>query len=189
MQSITLSKRELFDLECLLLGAFSPLKGFLREKDFLSVLQSMRLASGELWPIPITLSIGTEQRSALQSGTSVILKDPKGIPLAELQDIEIYKSEPHYEALSVFGSDDVNHPFVAHLLRDEDYWYVGGELKTLRLPPHYDFLDYRLSAAACREWLHESGWTTVVGFQTRNPMHRSHFHLTQYALGKAGRSS
>ncbi len=189
MFSITLTKRELYDLECLLLGAFSPLKGFLRAKDYHSVLQKMRLSTGELWPIPVTLAIGVEEYAVISDADTVLLKDPQGIPLAELQSVEIYRPEPHYEALSVFGSDDTNHPFIAHLLRDEDYWYIGGELKTLRLPPHYDFLRYRWSAEESRQWLKDQHWDTVVGFQTRNPMHRSHYHLTRYAMERAGPDS
>nr|QBK87111.1 MAG: ATP-sulfurylase [Marseillevirus LCMAC201] len=189
MFSITLKKRELYDLECLLLGAFSPLKGFLREKDYLSVLKNMRLCTGELWPIPITLAITVKERDAIDNGNTVFLKDPQGIPLAELHSVEIYKPEPHYEALSVFGSDDTNHPFIAHILRDEDYWYIGGELKMLYLLPHYDFLQYRCSAEESRQWLKDNDWKTVVGFQTRNPMHQSHYHLTRYAMTKAGPDS
>jgi len=186
MTVITLNDRELFDLECILLGAFAPLKGFMRQTDYFSVLQTMRLVSGELWPIPVNLAVNSDQRETIKSGTTVLLKDPQGIPLAELENVEIYKPEPHYEALSVFGSDDVNHPFIAHLLRNEDYWYIGGEIKQLHPPQHYDFLNYRFSAAECREWLTKNNWNTVVGFQTRNPMHRSHFHLTKYALEQAG---
>ena len=186
MFSITLSQRELYDLECILLGAFSPLTGFLRQNDYLSVLETMRLSSGELWPMPITLSVGFDQRALVQDGDTVLLKDPQGILLAELCNVEIYKPDPRQEALSVFGSDDTNHPFIAHLLRDEEYWYIGGEIKKLCMPPHYDFLDYRMSAADSRKWLADNEWKTIVGFQTRNPMHRSHYQLTRYAMNQVG---
>lgn len=92
MFSLTLTERELYDLECLLLGAYNPLRGFLCEKDYLSVLKHMRLSSGDLWPIPITLSINAVQRQAIiaskEHGDAILLKDPQGIPLAKLTSIE-----------------------------------------------------------------------------------------------------
>jgi sulfate adenylyltransferase len=187
--SISLSERELYDLECIMLGAFRPLNGFMREADYKSVLEKMRLVTGELWPIPITLSIVQAQKELINNNEKVLLKDPQGILLAKLCAVEIYKPDPRQEALSVFGSDDNNHPFIKHLFRDEEYWYLGGELEILRLPPHYDFLEYRLSADVCRKWLGDHEWSNVVGFQTRNPMHRSHYHLTKHALQQAGTDS
>jgi sulfate adenylyltransferase len=186
MFNLTLSERELNDLECLLLGAYSPLYGFLCENDYLSVLNNMRLCDGTLWPIPITLTIDTKQKDALNNDDTILLKDPQGIPLAKLVNIEIYKPNPHNEALAVFGSTDINHPSIKQLLREEEYWYVGGELEKLRLPPHYDFLEYRLSAEESRAFIKSNNWKSIIGFQTRNPMHRSHYHLTKYAMTQVG---
>lgn len=186
MQDVTLTNRELCDLECILLGAYNPLKGFLRERDYLSVLRNMRLSTGELWSLPITLSINKRDMERLKGQENIILKDIQGITMAELCNVEIYKPNPEEEVISVYGSKDDNHPDIKYLLREEEYWYVGGEIKVILLPPHYDFLDYRLSASETIEWLKENKWKTIVGFQTRNPMHKSHFYLTKYALEMAG---
>lgn len=177
-----LTDRELCDLECLLLGAYEPLDGFLRQLDYHSVLANARLTSGKVWSLPVVLTVSP----TFVSGHTVVLKDPQGIILAHLVNPEIYQPDPEAEAMAVWGSIDVNHPQIKHLLRDEPYMYLGGTVVPESLPVHYDFLDYRLSAAAVKEFITDNGWKTVVGFQTRNPMHRSHYELTQYALREAG---
>ena len=180
-----LTPRQLCDLELLLNGAFSPLRSFLGSADHGSVCADMRLTDGTLWPIPVTLDLPEELAKGLDAGTSLALRDPEGVMLAALELDEIYRPDREAEAEHVFGTTDREHPGVAHLLDRTNPYYVSGRLFGLQLPVHYDYTTLRLTPAQLREEFHRRGWTRVVAFQTRNPMHRAHQELTLRAAREA----
>jgi sulfate adenylyltransferase len=180
-----LTPRQLCDLELLLNGGFSPLDGFMRRADYESVCQSMRLASGLLWSIPITLDVPEEMAGRLSAGAALALRDPEGVMLAVLHVEDVWQPDRQAEAEAVFGTTSPEHPGVAALLQRAHPWYVGGRVEGLQLPVHYDFKALRLAPAQLRAEFESLGWSRVVAFQTRNPMHRAHVELTLRAAGEA----
>ncbi|HXF13025.1 MAG TPA: bifunctional sulfate adenylyltransferase/adenylylsulfate kinase [Terriglobales bacterium] len=180
-----LTPRQLCDVELLLSGGFSPLRGFMRRADYERVCHNMLLTSGVLWPMPITLDVPEDFAKKLTPGTSkVALRDPEGVMVAVLDVEEIWRPERKDEAQSVFGTTSTVHPGVAYLLNQSNPWYVGGKLEGLQLPSHYDFKALRLTPAELRAEFSRMGWRRVVAFQTRNPMHRAHVELTFRAAKK-----
>ncbi|MEE9180924.1 MAG: bifunctional sulfate adenylyltransferase/adenylylsulfate kinase [Vicinamibacteria bacterium] len=173
-----LTARQLCDLELLLNGAFSPLTGFMGRADYEKVSESMRLADGTLWPIPNTLDVTEELAKSLQSGSTLALRDPEGVMLAALHVDDVWQPDRTAEAEAVYGTANVEHPGVAHVLERTNPYYVGGRLEGLQLPSHYDFRSLRLTPGELRASFSRLGWRRVVAFQTRNPMHRAHFELT-----------
>jgi sulfate adenylyltransferase len=186
LPALTLDDRQVCDLELLLNGGFSPLRGFMGREAYERVVREMRLPSGEIWPIPITLAVTAEEAARLPVGQEVALLAPEGVPLAILRVEEAYTPDLEAEAKQVFGTDDDLHPGVAYLRARRGAVYLGGALQGLQLPDHYDSLPLRLTPAELRAQFHKLGWTRVVAFQTRNPMHRAHKELTVRAAQKAG---
>jgi sulfate adenylyltransferase len=185
--SLVLDNRQLCDLELILNGGFNPLNGFMNEKDFNSVLDNMRLYSGELWPMPIVLKIDTKKMEEIKDLNEIKLLDSTNLPLAKLYIDDIYKPDLIKECKCVFGSDDDNHPYIKKILKDKnDTFYVGGKIEKINLPLHFDFKDIRMTPKQTKKYFKDNGWETVLGFQTRNPMHRSHMELTKYALKCTG---
>ena len=174
-----LTPRQLCDLELLLTGGFSPLRGFMKRADYERVCHNMHLVSGVLWPMPITLDVTEEFAKKLQPGSSKIaLRDPEGVMLAVLDVEEVWQPDRKAEAESVFGSTSAAHPGADFVLNKSNPWYVGGKLEGLQAPSHYDFKTLRLTPAELRTEFARLGWRRVVAFQTRNPMHRAHVELT-----------
>ncbi len=173
-----LTARQLCDLELLLNGGFSPLRGFMTKADYEGVCKNMKLANGVLWPMPITLDVTEAFAQTLKTGSKVALRDPEGVMLAVLNVEEIWQPDREAEAKSVFGTTSKVHPGVDYLLSKANPWYVGGRLEGTQLPSHYDFKDLRLTPAEQRAEFARLGWRKVVAFQTRNPMHRAHVELT-----------
>jgi sulfate adenylyltransferase len=173
-----LAPRQVCDLELLLSGGFSPLRGFMGRADYESTCQSMRLSDGTLWPIPVPLDVTEEFAQGLRIGNKVALRDPEGVMLAALHVEEIWQPNKFAEAESVYGTSNPEHPGVDHLLTRTNAWYVGGRLEGIQLPPHYDFRTLRLTPAELRAEFARLGWRRIVAFQTRNPMHRAHQELT-----------
>lgn len=186
MPSWDLTPRQLCDLELILNGAFSPLRGFLCREDYERVCDSMRLASGTLWPIPVVLDVTEELARTLSPGTPLALRDPEGVLLAVLHVAEVWKPDLEAEARKVYGTDDESHPGVAYLRREAHPFYVGGRVEGVQLPRHYDFIEYRSTPAELRRRFASLGWSKVVAFQTRNPMHRAHVELTARAASQVG---
>jgi sulfate adenylyltransferase len=177
--SWNLTARQLCDLELLLSGGFSPLRGFMTRRDYEGVCHSMRLASGVLWPMPITLDVSEEFARSLKPGSSkVALRDPEGVMLAVLHVEDVWQPDRKSEADLVFKSTSAAHPGVDYLLNKSNPWYVGGKLEGLQSPSQYDFRALRLTPAELRVEFARLGWRRVVAFQTRNPMHRAHVELT-----------
>ncbi|MDF1684326.1 MAG: bifunctional sulfate adenylyltransferase/adenylylsulfate kinase [Legionellaceae bacterium] len=181
----TLTQRQLCDLECLLNGAFAPLNGFLDEADYDSVCETMRLQDGRLWPMPITLDISDAFAAQCCIGDLIVLVDNENTPLASLNISSIWQPDKPLEAEHVFGTADKLHPGVKYLYDEAGSWYIGGKVTALSMPAHYDFLEYRHTPAELKQLFKLYGWSRVLAFQTRNPIHRAHFELTQRAARKA----
>ncbi len=173
-----LSPRQLCDLELLMCGAFSPLDGFMTRADYDRVCSEMRLASGVLWPVPITLDVTREFIEKLGTGKSVALRDPEGVILAVLDIAESWEADREGEAKAVFGTADPLHAGANYLLTKSNPVYLGGKLRGLEPPRHYDFRHLRVTPRETRTHFEKLGWQRVVAFQTRNPMHRAHLELT-----------
>jgi len=173
-----LTPRHLCDLELLLSGAFSPLRGFLGSADVASVCADMRLSDGTLWPIPVTLDVTDELAAQVGPGASVALRDPEGVMLAALHVEEVYRPDRRAEAQGVFGTTDTAHPGVAHLLERTHPNYLAGTLEGIQLPAHHDYPALRHTPTELRAEFTRRGWRRVVAFQTRNPLHRAHHELT-----------
>jgi len=173
-----LTPRQVCDLDLLANGGFSPLTGFLGERDYAAVCERMRLDDGTLWPVPVTLDITEDKAAELQLGSTLALRDPEGVMLAALQVSEIYRPDRELEATLVFGTTDRAHPGVAYLLDRSNPVYVAGKLEVLTPPVHYDYKALRLGPAQLRAKFTDLGWSRIVAFQTRNPMHRAHVELT-----------
>ncbi len=180
-----LTDRQMRDLELLLNGGFSPLTGFMGRRDYERVLDEMRLADGTLWPIPITLDVRSSVAECLTPGQPLALRDPEGVLLAALTVGDIWEPDRGLEAEKAFDCSSREHPGVAHLLDGSHPVYLGGELKGIRLPIHYDFKQYRLTPRQLREAFIRLGWRQVVGFHTRSPMHRAQVELTLRAARAA----
>jgi sulfate adenylyltransferase len=173
-----LTGRQLCDLELLLTGGFSPLRGFMTRADYEGVCNNMRLVNGTLWPMPITLDVTEEFAKKLTPGTSkVALRDPEGVMLAVLNVEEVWQPDRKAEAQAVFASTSAAHPGADYAINKSNPWYVGGTLEGTQIPSHYDFRNLRLTPAEVRAEFARIGWRKVVAFQTRNPMHRAHVEL------------
>jgi len=174
-----LTARQVCDVELLLSGGFSPLRGFMNRADYEGVCHNMRLSSGVLWPMPITLDVSEEFAKGLKPGGSKIaLRDPEGVMLAVLHVEDVWQPNRFDEAKSVFGTTSKAHPGADYVLNKANPWYVGGAIEGLQLPSHYDFRSLRLTPGELRAEFSRLGWRRAVAFQTRNPMHRAHQELT-----------
>ena len=173
-----LTGRQLCDLELLITGGFSPLRGFMTRAEYEGVCHNMRLANGTLWPMPITLDVTEEFAKKLTPGSSkVALRDPEGVMLAVLNVEDVWQADRKAEAQAVFASTSAAHPGADYAINKANPWYVGGKLEATQIPSHYDFRNLRLTPAEVRAEFARVGWRKVVAFQTRNPMHRAHVEL------------
>jgi len=178
LKSWDLTHRQICDVELLQNGGFSPLTGFMNQADYDSVCQDMRLSDGTLWPMPITLDVSEAFAKSLKTGEQVALRDQEGVILAILEVGDVWQPDKHQEAELVFGADDEAHPAVKYLHRTAGDYYVGGRLTGLQLPTYHDFNELRFAPKELRGHFDKLGWTKIVAFQTRNPMHRAHVELT-----------
>ncbi|KAG6920289.1 hypothetical protein DXG01_005058 [Tephrocybe rancida] len=174
-------KRQLCDLELITNGGFSPLEGFMNEGDYKSVVETLRLEDGSLFPMPITLDVSREavNRLSIVPGARITLRDPRDDePLAILTVQDIYSPDKVKEAINVFGADDPAHPSVSYLRNRVQDFYVGGKVQAIQAPSHYDYVALRYTPSELRSHFKKLSWRKVVAFQTRNPMHRAHRELT-----------
>ncbi|MDE0117230.1 MAG: bifunctional sulfate adenylyltransferase/adenylylsulfate kinase [bacterium] len=185
LPSCTLQPRHACDLELLLNGGFSPLRGFMGQADYERVCSDMRLADGTLWPMPITLDVDGDTAEAAQAAGRLALRDVEGVMLAVLTVGDVWVPDTAAEAEAVFDSLDPDHPGVGHLVHNTARFYLGGSVQGLQLPVHYDFTELRRTPARLRAAFDVAGWSRVVAFQTRNPMHRAHVELTRRAAVEA----
>ena len=179
LSSIQLTQRQLCDLELMATGAFSPLRQFMSERDYCSVLDEIRLSDGTVFPIPITLSV--DDPTKLRIGDNVALRNSKNDLLAVMNVSEIYEWDRERLAESVFGTTDPRHPLVAEMRRWGRF-NVSGELRVLKLPEYHDFQDLRLTPQQTRNRLEALGRDDVVAFQTRNPIHYGHEAMMRRAM-------
>ncbi len=180
--TIALDARESADLELIATGAASPLSGFLGEADYESVLDRLRLADGTVWPLPFTLAVEEDLRPLLEPGQEAALRAGSGRLWGTIRIAEIFRRDPLREARSVYGTEDASHPGVAYLL-GRPTWLVAGEVSVLPTAlAHLPFAEHRLTPRQLRAEIAARGWRHVAGFQTRNPIHRAHEHLTKLAL-------
>lgn len=175
-----LAPRDLSDVEMIAIGGYSPLTGFMTRPDYESVVESMRLANGLPWSIPITLSLSPEQASTVEVGDQLALRY-EGLPLAILDVQDKFRRDLSHEAEKVYGTTEDKHPGVAALY-NEGETVVGGPIRVFGSLPELPFPEYRLTPAQTRERFADRGWKTIVGFQTRNPVHRAHEYLQKCAL-------
>lgn len=181
LPDLSLTERQLCDLELILNGGFSPLEGFLNEADYKSVVESLRLTSGALFPIPVNFDVSKEDIEALgiKPGARIALRDPRDDnALAILAVEDIYTPNKVLEAEKVFGADDIAHPAVAYLKNKVKEFYVGGKVQAVQPPTYFDYVDLRYTPTELRAHFKKLAWRKVVAFQTRNPMHRAHRELT-----------
>jgi len=185
LKTIVLSARQSCDVELLLNGGFTPLCGFMNKDDYESVIKNMHLTNGTLWPIPITLDVPLDQASKVHVGEEISLKDGEGHLLAIMCVGSIWEPDRMLEAQLVFRTQDEAHPSVNYLKYNSGTHYIGGKLKGYRLPSHYDFQSLRRTPLELRSEFDRLGWSSIVAFQTRNPLHRSHLELTMRAAREA----
>ena len=181
-----LAPRQLCDLEMLCNGSFSPLTGFMGKADYESVCEKMRLANGTLWTMPITLDVSKEFAEKLKPGAMVALRDAEGVMLAVVKVEDMWEPDRESEAKRVFNTTDTGHPAVNYLMNQSKPVYIGGSVECLQLPLHYDYKTLRQTPKELREEFGKRGWTKIVAFQTRNPMHRAHHELTLRAAKEEG---
>ena len=190
LPSWDLSPRQICDLELLMNGGFAPLKGFLSQTDYESVLSTMRLApdgdrKGAIWPAPITLDVSEVFAEDLQPGQDIALRDGEGVILAILSVTDKWAPDKTAEAKSVFGTTEPSHPGVDYLIHRSGPVYLGGPVTGLQPPVHYDYKSRRDTPNELRALFRKLGWRRVVAFQTRNPLHRAQHELTVNAVREA----
>ncbi|KAI9508231.1 ATP-sulfurylase [Russula earlei] len=203
LADITLSERQLCDLELIMNGGFSPLEGFMNQADYnrsvflimlpiprrarSSVVDTLRLADGTLFPIPVTLDVSQEDidHLSLSKNKRISLRDPRDDQaLAVLTIDDIYKPDRVKEAVQVLGADDPAHPSVTYLRTRVKEFYVGGRISAIQPPVYFDHVPLRYTPAELRAHFQRLSWKNIVAFQTRNPMHRAHRELTIRAARK-----
>ncbi|HGY56887.1 MAG TPA: sulfate adenylyltransferase [Caldithrix abyssi] len=183
LPAVRLTSRETSDLIMLSMGAFSPLDGFMRQADYVNVVKNMHLDNGLMWPIPITVSVTKEQADTIAEGSEVALYDDESGELMGMMTVEEkYTYDKKEEAQHVFRTDDEAHPGVAKVYAQHDI-LLGGPVKVFS-ELHYpkEFAGYYARPAETRAIFEEKGWTRIAGFQTRNPIHRSHEYVTKIAM-------
>ena len=181
LPAIRVTQRQISDLELIAIGAVSPLTGFMGRADYESVVLNMRLANGLPWAIPVTLAVGAEEAESARPGREVALVGEDGWPIAILRVSEVFGYDREKEAREVYRTTDESHPGVAAVYAQGEA-LIGGEVDVIALPPHEEFPTYYLTPAQTRAAFEERGWRTIVGFQTRNPVHRAHEYIQKCAL-------
>ncbi len=178
---VQLDERATSDLVMIAIGAFSPLKGFMEREDYESVVDDMRLMNGLPWSIPITLSVSQEVADPLQEGSWVRLDDPNGKFVGVLELTQKYRYNKVHEAVNVYRTDEDKHPGVK-VVYDQGPVNLAGPVWLLEREAHPLFPPYQIDPAESRAMFREKGWKTIVGFQTRNPIHRAHEYIIKCAL-------
>lgn len=178
---VQIDQRAVSDLELIAIGGFSPLTGFMGQADYIRVVNEMHLANGLPWSIPITLSVSEEVAAPLQEGALVRLDDTEGRFVGVLELTEKYHYDKRHEALSVYRTNEDKHPGVAVVYKQGDV-NLAGPIWLMERHPHPLFPTYQIDPAESRALFRDKGWKTIVGFQTRNPIHRAHEYIIKCAL-------
>lgn len=178
---LILNPWSLSDLELIAIGGFSPLTGFLGKKDYTSVVENLRLDNGLVWSIPITLPVTKEEADKLTIGTNIALYGEDNHLYGVLNLEEKFTYDKQQEAEKVYGTTDDNHPGVKNVY-DKGEIYLAGPIQLVDRPKHDEFTEFHLDPKETRTLFKDLGWKTVVGFQTRNPVHRAHEYIQKIAL-------
>lgn len=181
LKAIPINNWTVSDIDCIAVGAFSPLTGFMNEDDYTSVVERMRLADGTVWSIPITLSVDPQLASELSIGDRVSLVGEDKVIYAILTVESIYEVDQQKEAVQAFKTDDREHPGVAKLF-ERSSTYIGGPIDVLNRPERDQFAEFYFDPARTRQIFADKGWKSIVGFQTRNPVHRAHEYIQKSAM-------
>jgi sulfate adenylyltransferase len=181
LKAVRLGMREISDLELIAIGGLSPLEGFQGRSDYQSILRNKRLANGLPWTIPITLSTSRDEAAGFREGDQLSLIDSAGEVIAIMDLEEKFQQEREKEARSIYGTNEQAHPGVAALYKTGDI-LLAGKVHVLNRPAHHDFQPYRLDPKQSREVFDQKGWRSIVGFQTRNPVHRAHEYIQKVAM-------
>ncbi|HCQ20686.1 MAG: sulfate adenylyltransferase [Aphanizomenon sp.] len=178
---VELDERAVSDLEMIAIGGFSPLQGFMNQDDYNRVVTEMRLANGIVWSIPITLSVTEAVATPLQEGGLVRLDNSRGEFIGVLELTQKYTYDKQQEAINVYRTDDAKHPGV-QVVYNQGSINLAGDIWLLQRDSHPHFPSYQIDPAASRQMFREKTWKTIVGFQTRNPIHRAHEYIQKCAL-------
>lgn len=178
---VQIDRRAFSDLELIAIGGFSPLTGFMGQADYLNVVNNMRLADGLPWAIPVTLSVSEDVAAPLQEGSYIRLDDAQGRFVGVMQLTEKYEYDKRHEAISVYRTNEEKHPGVA-VVYNQGSVNLAGPIWLMQRDPHPLFPTYQIDPAESRALFRDKGWRTVVGFQTRNPIHRAHEYIIKCAL-------
>ena len=178
MPSVTLSQRQLCDIELMMNGGFTPLDGFMDRESYEHVLESMRLPGGELWPIPVTLDVNRQFARQIGPGSRVALRDQEGLILAVLDVTVLWEPDKRAEAERVYTTTSGRHPGVRHLHERIGDVYMGGRIRGIQLPTHYDYQELRNSPAELARFFDRLGWRRIIAFHTSRPMHKRERELT-----------
>ena len=178
LPSVTLSQRQLCDVELMMNGGFTPLDGFMDRDSYEHVLESMRLPGGALWPVPITLDVDRELGERIEPGSRLALRDQEGLVLAVLDVSSKWEADKRAEAERVYGTASDRHPGVRHLYERTGAVYVGGRVSGIQLPTHYNYQELRHTPDELGRFFGRLGWRRVIGFHTSRPMHRREHELT-----------
>ncbi|MDB9493236.1 sulfate adenylyltransferase [Spirulina major CS-329] len=178
---VQLDERAFSDLVMIAIGGFSPLIGFMEQGDYETVVTDMRLANGLPWAVPVTLSVTEDIAEPLKEGSWVRLDDPTGRFVGVLELTQKYRYNKTHEAVNVYRTDEDKHPGVK-VVYDQGPINLAGPIWLLQRDPHPLFPQYQIDPAVSRAKFQEAGWKTVVGFQTRNPIHRAHEYIQKCAL-------
>jgi len=178
---LSLTNRSISDLLLIANGAFSPITGFMNQEDYLSVLKNMRLSNNLVWSLPIVLPVSDDQLNRIKNHNEVLLSNKDGNIIGKIFISDIFKPNKTEEALSVYLTDDLNHPGV-NVLKNSGDWYIAGEVEAYKVNQIQNFTNYIYEPIDLREQFVKKEWQTIVGFQTRNPIHRAHEYLLKCAL-------
>lgn len=180
-KSITLNPWGISDLELIGIGGFSPLTGFMNKADYTKVVEDTHLENGLVWSIPITLPVSEEEANQLEIGDDIALYGEDGELYGTLKLEEKYTYDKEKEAKLVYGTTEEQHPGVKKVYEKGNV-YLAAPIQLINRPKHDEFSDYHLDPSETRQLFHDLGWKTVVGFQTRNPVHRAHEYIQKSAL-------
>jgi sulfate adenylyltransferase len=178
---VQLDERATSDLVMIAIGGFSPISGFMGEADYKSVVDDMRMTDGTVWSVPVTLSVTEEVAAPLKEGSLIRLDSPEGKFIGVLELTEKYTYSKVHEAVNVYGTDEDAHPGVK-VVYEQGAINLAGPIWLLERETHPLFPSYQIDPTASRAMFREKGWRTVVGFQTRNPIHRAHEYIIKCAL-------
>ena len=181
LPSVSLNRRQLCDLELLINGAFSPLRGFMTRAAYTAVLERLRLCDGTVWPIPVVLDVPSPIGEKIAIGQQIALRDAEGFTVAVLTVEDIWRPDKEWEAEKVYGTHSLQHAGVRFLHEQVNDVYIGGQIVGLQVPAHHEFAELWLTPQALRERIAERGWRRVVAFHARGPLHRREYEIAMQA--------